>query len=396
MQLIKQEQIKLLKEMEKDKENKHIARTSLAKIANKNIQFFAEYINLSSEVVKTIKNNLNEFANKKENKVIVKNYTKAKEELCKIDLRSVLGKEIELKVCYKDDLFTFNNTTYITKFKSGEYRLLVNTRGYKKEGEWVNFHPSLTLINLYILIYGVSYKTAIVNLMKIFNIKINGRMQKLEQAEKIKYADNILVIRKEICKYTNLNKFISGYLYILEHLNYISLETTIDEHKQYKNNNIFFATVRDIASSMQELEKDLGITIKAKSKSSISKALSLFRAFGLIKEIEFEIAKDHFDTRKGNVAYYQKKFYSTVTINEKVLTKADKIAKKLLDNGITIKTFEYEEVKEIDEKLAEKVFINTVKTNINKANADKFNKAIEENNEEEISDEDMAQLEGLF
>lgn len=397
MKITKQEQIVLLKEMEKDKANKYIARTSLAKSAEDNIQFFKKHLNNNSNVIKTIKNKLNEFATTNKEEVIVKNYNKAKEEILKIDLRNILDLNIELKVCYKDTLFNLENTTYIAKFKNGEYRLFVNTRGYKKDGEWINFHPSLTLINLYILIYNVSYKTALEQLMKVFNIKINGRMQKLEQAEKMKFADNTLAIRKEIPKYNNLMNFIGGYLYILEHLNYISLETTIDEYKQFKNNNIFFATVRDIAGNMKELEKILDINIKAKSKSSISKALSLFRAFGLIKEVEFEIAKDHFDTRKGSVEHYQKKFYITVILDEKVLKKADKIAKKLLDNDITIKNFEYEEVKDIDEDLATKVFINTIKTNINKANAEKFKKATEENiAEDTISESELAQLEGLF
>jgi len=389
------EQINLLKELEKNKESKNIAKSSLSKMANKNLKFFSEHLNYESDVIKTIKENFNMIAKKDKEEVIVKNYTKAKQVLMQEDIREIFEIDLNLKVCYENDLFNFKNKTYFAKFKDG-YRLVVSTRGYKLEGEWVNFHPTLTIINLYILIYHCTYKTAIQNLMQIFNIKLKGKMEKLENLEKTKYAENILMIRKEINKYENLNKFIGGYLYILEHLNYVSLETTTNEHRQYKNNNIFYATVRTIEDDIKQLERDLGIIVKAKSKSSISKALTLFRAFGLIAEVEFDVAKDYFDVRKAEASHYQKKFYMTVALNKKVLTKADKLAGKLLKNGVTIRNFEYEEVKEVDEKLAEKVFMNTVKTNINKENAGKFKEILNEDFEDEVTDEELEELEDLF
>lgn len=355
------------------------AKIELIKLNNKNFEYFNRLINRKSKEIDIINYNLENINNEP---IVFNNLDKAKNYLLNIDLRILFNLEkIELKEKVHTSLFK-DVETYFNKIKSG-FKLFVYCNGIKKakenkpkclkskteKAEYDNFHKSINIINLYMLINNTNYTTAIKELCEIFNIKIEGRLGKLMKNEMIKHSTNVLSIRKDVKKYKNLNALIGKYLFLLEHISYLSLETTTDSLKQYKNSNIFYATTRSIEKSLCDLETLMNIKITYKSKSRIQKVLALFRTLKLIEEIEIDYIEDNvkvINTKKTDVHFYPKKYYITNTLNSKTLRRADKIAEKLLESDFVLSNFTYKNTETaFGEEYAKKIFCDVYKTQIN-------------------------------
>lgn len=277
-----------------------------------------------------------------------------------VDFRQLFGFNVDLK-----ELFILKEVAvYVDKVNNDcEYRLFI-------QSDKDNYRPSLNITNIYMLVNDCNYNKAIKDLMELYDIKVSDKVlaQTLTD-EEIKYAKNIVAIRESIPKkYKNLYKLIKNYTMHFEHIQYISLESTVFKGCTYRNQTIFPLTCRRFERDLTKLEKQNNIIVKNKSFRTCSNVLALLLYLGLIMEVDInnKTLQKFYATSKASDNHYNKKYYTTKLLTPQVLEAAEKKATRLLRNKITASTFNYKTLSVIDKKNADKIFYNTVNTAKNK------------------------------
>lgn len=264
-------------------------------------------------------------------------------------------------------VFYPKNKAWIAKGQDGVYRYFTRREGGR--------HASFSLFDMMEVNQGKGTGTvaginnARKEVARVLNAQYYGL--KFEKETQDKYINNIEMIENEADlkrDYPSLYKMVGKQLYILEKLHTIALTSVIDKKTAIKKEAVFFASTR----SLQEF-------FNTKSHTTFAKAINLFTTLNLLnKHDSTEIDKDSdlyataLQIRSHNEHFNLINFLSLPFYNDKLLARAERIAKKLVKGKITNMDKITEKTLEavLGKKEAEKVYGK--ETNINKMTEDEL------------------------
>jgi hypothetical protein len=320
-----------------DKKTASEKNAEMYRDASENRAKIRKLINFKSEEVNSIISEIESIRTSKE----FQNIDKISEYLLKINLTDIINTQSDLVF----------KPYYLTVSKVNKnYKLFICSKNHEYvvgEG-YDNFNYSLNIIEIYQMLTNTkTYTQALVKIMSKTKIKINKKEEDFMNNEKIKYANNQLLIRNKIKDYIYIDKLIGDYTLLLEEINFINLDTSVNKKKSVKGQNVFFAPVRVLEGRMKEICRQLDVTANKMNKTNINKAINVFLLLGLVKEVDKNKIKDEFKLEKTNEFYYDTNWYSMPSLDDKILTNANKISEKLIDNKITVANISQDKLKNV-------------------------------------------------
>lgn len=246
------------------------------------------------------------------------------------------------------EAYTLHNSNgyryYLNTTKNDRTKLVKNTKGSEK--------PSFTLINLIQIFYKLSFFEAINYICEKVGITIICKENEVKKIVK----NNLLLTSGE---FPEVYKLLDKHYYILELFYNRSIDLCFND-VHLENNLVFYYPVRKIKTDIFYLHHH-ATAHKRISLSYISSIVRVFNLLGLISIIDVETLSEDFKYNKINNLHFDINAYCIPTLNKKILTRAEKIAKKINDNNLNIAKLNREKYqKALGKKYTDKLFKNSI------------------------------------
>lgn len=353
-------------------------KRELRTLAEDRIKEARKMLNKESGQLQFTINNIDRIARK----MPINKKVRSQEEAVKLINSINLAKFLQLEVKENEE---FICPFFLRKFEDRAYIYTINkvSRYFLKSkpkkmdnGEYDTFEKSYTLIDLYRIFFDKNYYQALEELSELFNIIIINKDTTFRKKQKEKFATNMLALSKLKDNYPYLNQLLGKHLIVLKELNLVALEYMSTVEKSIDKQAVFFYTARQMEERLHTIAKQLikkNEELKILSYSAINRLYCTYRVLGLLTEVEKEnipilIIQDApvLTGKKNDILYYIIPEYNTI-----LLSKAERIAKKLKNARFSATTHGYKEVREIlGDKIAGSIYKVTAKrTTIEKQKA---------------------------
>lgn len=252
----------------------------------------------------------------------------------------IVPKDYEAYILHNSNGYRY----YLNTTKNDRTKLVKNTKGSEK--------PSFTLINLIQIFYKLSFFEAINYICEKVGITIICKENEVKKIVK----NNLLLTSGE---FPEVYKLLDKHYYILELFYNRSIDLCFND-VHLENNLVFYYPVRKIKTDIFYLHHH-ATAHKRISLSYISSIVRVFNLLGLISIIDVETLSEDFKYNKINNLHFDINAYCIPTLNKKILTRAEKIAKKINDNNLNIAKLNREKYqKALGKKYTDKLFKNSI------------------------------------
>lgn len=251
-----------------------------------------------------------------------------------------ITKDYEAYVLHNNNGYRY----YLNTTRNDKIKLVENIDNYEK--------PSFTLINLIQIFYKLSFFESINYICEKVGITILCKDKEVKKITK----NNLLLISNE---FPEICKLLDKHYYILELFYNRSINLCFNDI-HYNNNSVFYYPVRKIKTDIFYLHPPTTVP-KRISLSYISSIIRVFNLLGLISIIDFEVLSEEFKYNKISNSHFDINAYYVPTLNNKILTRAEKIAKKINDNNLNIAKLNREKYQKVlGKKYTDKLFKNSI------------------------------------
>lgn len=252
----------------------------------------------------------------------------------------IVPKDYEAYILHNSNGYRY----YLNTTKNDRTKLVKNTKGSEK--------PSFTLINLIQIFYKLSFFEAINYICEKVGITIICKENEVKKIVK----NNLLLTSGE---FPEVYKLLDKHYYILELFYNRSIDLCFNDVR-HENNLVFYYPVRKIKTDIFYLHHH-ATAHKRISLSYISSIVRVFNLLGLISIIDVETLSEDFKYNKIDNLHFDINAYCIPTLNKKILTRAEKIAKKINDNHLNIAKLNREKYqKALGKKYTDKLFKNSI------------------------------------
>lgn len=252
----------------------------------------------------------------------------------------IVPKDYEAYILHNSNGYRY----YLNTTKNDRTKLVKNTKGSEK--------PSFTLINLIQIFYKLSFFEAINYICEKVGITIICKENEVKKIVK----NNLLLTSGE---FPEVYKLLDKHYYILELFYNRSIDLCFND-VHLENNLVFYYPVRKIKTDIFYLHHH-ATAHKRIGLSYISSIVRVFNLLGLISIIDVETLSEDFKYNKINNLHFDINAYCIPTLNKKILTRAEKIAKKINDNNLNIAKLNREKYqKALGKKYTDKLFKNSI------------------------------------
>ncbi|ELC8390745.1 hypothetical protein QYB48_002760 [Clostridium perfringens] len=252
----------------------------------------------------------------------------------------IVPKDYEAYILHNSNGYRY----YLNTTKNDRTKLVKNTKGSEK--------PSFTLINLIQIFYKLSFFEAINYICEKVGITIICKENEVKKIIK----NNLLLTSGE---FPEVYKLLDKHYYILELFFNRSIDLCFNDVR-HENNLVFYYPVRKIKTDIFYLHHH-ATAHKRISLSYISSIVRVFNLLGLISIIDVETLSEDFKYNKIDNLHFDINAYCIPTLNKKILTRAEKIAKKINDNNLNIAKLNREKYqKALGKKYTDKLFKNSI------------------------------------
>lgn len=234
-------------------------------------------------------------------------------------------------------IFTENNIGWISQDKQGYFRYCSKN---EKTGKVIGF----SLLDIVEIVFGKdfedrlkAYQNARRRIAEILNVRYDEFDFELQQ--EYKYKNNLQMfndidwIKKN---FPNLYRLIRSQLYILKWLHTFGMTNILEKRHAIGSDSVIFVSCRQIANDLKQKHNI------SKSHTTISSAINLFATLNLLHKIPSDQLKSKeffynlaLDIRKFNIEYNFINFMTIPLYDISLFSSAEKIAKCLIENGIT-------------------------------------------------------------
>ena len=283
---------------------------------------------------------LNKYMNKyAKDKIVVKNFEEAEEYINgMIRLQSMFPYSVN---AIFTDNFCFHYKLVITQ----DNRLMFVERNTaifnNNEISGFDFKNKMfTVIQLFKMINKIkNYERAIELLCNELNIEIMGEEMMIKNNERNKIANNLGML-SDLDRYPNLNKMIKKNKFVLEAINLIGINNTFSNSEHTTNNDMIVLCTSNYLSEYLNMvaeqikEENQNDKSKTLSEAYLRRLMILYTGLGLIKTTN-PTEKLLRREKKNSIKTKSYKYYTITELNHQTLLKADELAEKFLENGIT-------------------------------------------------------------
>gem|GEM_PF-6023671 len=255
----------------------------------------------------------------------------------------------ELKHKYRNNIIDILKIGYNEWFKNYTCDLLV----YRKNSEkvWIGkeenkfylyimdnershkYKAKFNLIDLYEIYFDADKSSAIFDICDKLGIKVE-----IYEKEKIKIEKNKKFLEENINRYPNLNKLTKKYIKDIIRFHDLYYEN-IKYIKEYNGEIIFSVSLDYIGNKLN------------RKKSTLSPIMNVLNILGFINKIEVVDS----DKVKKISNYNDITHYYIPEYTNNLFLRADEIAKKFIDNGVTVSLYTHKLYKEIINENIEEV-----------------------------------------
>lgn len=234
-------------------------------------------------------------------------------------------------------IFISSNIGWISKDDKGYYRYCS-----KNEKTGIIFGFSLLdLIEISLEHEFTDEKQTYINTRNRLATILNCKYSEIEfeEQQKERYLNNLSIIDDiDTLKqgYPNLHSLIKSQVYVLKKLHSFAMANITEKQHAINKQAVFFVSTRTLQKNLEE--NDLII----KHPPTLAAAINLFAVLGLLYKIPSEIVKNNeflhriaLKIQGDNKKYYLMNFMTIPHYDEKLFTKAERVAKKLKKNKIT-------------------------------------------------------------
>ena len=297
-------------------------------------------INKNSVIFGIFKSHMYKFAFKETQ--LIDSFKKAEELINQhIDFKRIFNKCYEKE--FTDDFYPSDSLIILknNKLMFNSTKKLIFNKGQKYRYD--GYNSSVTIIQMFKIINQIKYyQNAIETLCEILNIQIIGKEMLIKINERNKITFNISAL-KMVNNYKFLNHYIGNNIFVLESIQILALENSL-KNKEINTSGelvllITSSYVRRYLLDLVEAAKyenisQLDNNIKVLSEGYIRRLIIAYQTLGLIKLVENPPKELMRRQDKGNNYSKDYKYYVVEKLTPKILIEADKIAEKLLHNGI--------------------------------------------------------------
>ena len=296
--------------------------------------------------------------------IAVQKFDNAVEHLVRLNIIDALNLPITLRENFNCKIIK-GNTASVNADKNGIYRYFTRSADNKNK-------IYCDIITLFQIIYNTNYYTAIDKLCKLANIEVAE--SNWADAQKIKYADNIAIIKNAEEKmadfYPVLYKYIKKHLYLLEQINRVGITNIATQKEAIRNESVFFV-------STKFLEQQLKNTENAKNQSTLNRAINMFCSLGFIEKVSEKDVPRHLikiakEKATKEDSHFLVSFYKIPSMDTALLIEAEKRVVKLKKAKVSALQINTNNLAEIlGKEVFEAVYRNTIfLTNIIKETKD--------------------------
>lgn len=272
-------------------------------------------------------------------KIVVKNFEEAEEYINgMVRLQSMFPYPIN---SIFTDSFCFHYKLIITK----DNRLMFVERNTpifnNNEISGFDFKNKIfTVIQLFKMVNKIkNYERAVELLCSELNIEIMGEEMMIKNNERNKIANNLGML-SDLDRYPNLNKMIKKNKFVLEAINLIGINNTFSNSEHTSNNDMIVLCTSNYLSEYLNMvaeqikEENQNDKSKTLSEAYLRRLMILYTGLGLIKTTN-PTEKLLRREKKNSIKTKSYKYYTITELNHQTLLKADELAEKFLENGIT-------------------------------------------------------------
>lgn len=282
----------------------------------------------------------NKYMNKyAKDKIVVKNFEEAEEYINgMVQLQSMFPYPIN---SIFTDNFCFHYKLIITK----DNRLMFverNTAIFNND-EISGFdfkNKMFTVIQLFKMVNKIkNYERAVELLCSELNIEIMGEEMMIKNNERNKIANNLGML-SDLDRYPHLKKMIKKNKFVIEAINLIGINNTFSNSEHTTNNDMIVLCTSNYLSEYLNMiaeqikEENQNDKSKTLSEAYLRRLMILYTGLGLIKTTN-PTEKLLRREKKNSIKTKSYKYYTITELNHQSLLKADELAEKFLENGIT-------------------------------------------------------------
>ena len=282
----------------------------------------------------------NKYMNKyAKDKIVVKNFEEAEEYINgMIRLQSMFPQPIN---SIFTDNFCFHYKLTITK----DNRLMFVERNTpifnNNDISGYDFkNKMLAVIQLFKMVNKIkNYERAVELLCSELNIEILGEEMMIKNNERNKIANNLGML-SDLDRYPHLKKMIKKNKFVLEAINLIGINNTFSNSEHTTNNDMIVLCTSNYLSEYLNMvaeqikEENQNDKSKTLSEAYLRRLMILYTGLGLIKTTN-PTEKLLRREKKNSIKTKSYKYYTITELNHQTLLKADELAEKFLENGIT-------------------------------------------------------------
>lgn len=254
--------------------------------------------------------------------------------------------KVELKTEF-DCIYLKTNKAWVSESHDGKHR-------YFSKNKETSDYFSLSIVDMFRILYNCDFSKALSAAMLFTNIETEEIKWQDEQKEKYAYNLNLLTLNIETLeKYSNLSRFITSNLSVLEYLNIIGMSRVHSIQNKVDGENIFFSSISHISKKFDATD------------SYVSKIVNMYAVLGLlckvsenkIPEYLYSRAKDEVKNKKWKCLVT---FYTVPLYAENVLKEANRRAGILYQKKIRIANISDKSIQEtLGREIADEVFGNS-------------------------------------
>jgi len=265
-----------------------------------------------------------------------------------IDIKDVVGFSDN---CVNYDCpFVDGNIASVNFNDLGYYKYFTRDKTNSKK-MWLN------IVDIFEIVYSVSYYQAIILILQLANIKVT-EMSIVSTLSK-SYVENIKKIEdydKTLYDYMILNRYIGKHMYFLKELNEIGMKNIMTDNETVDGRNVFFASSRYLAEEMTDKEIKINY-------STANRLINLFCILGFLKKVKIidlpeSSLKDEIRIRKLVNELQNKKtgkknfrfdndYFVVMDITKELLQHASEVAQKLSSAGLSATKLTIESLKDV-------------------------------------------------
>ncbi|MZK49028.1 hypothetical protein [Clostridium beijerinckii] len=312
----------------------------------------------------------------------VKTFDEAKKLICKIDFRPFFNLTYDLRESFQS-FFYYRElgifySAYINSIKVEDtngrkyvaYKMFIETdkRSIIGTDKIEEFEISLNLIDIYRAMFKKNYYEAMEELATMLGIDINNKDTKYRREQKVKFANNILLLSNIADMYSNVSQLIDRNIFVLKEMNLKAIESTLTSKESYNKQAVFFCSTRHMEARLKEVAEQIieeEQKIKTLSYNYIARLFILYRVLGLLVVVNPENVPQRMINlmpQKADKDYYDTYFYIIPEYDSITFAKAERIAKKLIKGGITLENISRIEIEKVmGKEFSQKIYSASVR-----------------------------------